>query len=137
MNRNADIVIAGKRYPMRCSIGATIAISERYGSIKEMADKVSSGAEHEMLHEITWIAELLIRQGCEYKNVFEPNCPVADDAPVQDGKYVPVTAGEIALAMTMADMENLKEAVLWAVVGGRRQNVQTEKDADPKNAETT
>ena len=43
MDRTVYIEIAGKQYPMRFSVGASIAITKKFGSLQNMANSLKNG----------------------------------------------------------------------------------------------
>ena len=133
MDRTAYLNIAGKEYPMRFSLGASIAISKRYGSMTKMTEELDGKDETKTFEELTWITELLIKQGCAYKNLFEKDVPLPNNAPAEDGKYIPITAEAIQIGLSIMDMGVLKEKIFATISGGKKTEVNTEE----KNAVAT
>ena len=88
MDRIQTIEIGRKEYPMIMSLTATEQINKKFGSIEKMLEKM--GNQEEMGDTFAEVLELLIRQGCEYKNVFESDLPQEENAPVVYGKYIPI-----------------------------------------------
>lgn len=133
MDRTAYLNIAGKEYPMRFSLGASIAMSKRYGSLTKMTEVLAGKDEAKTFEELAWITELLIKQGCAYKNLFEKDIPLPDNAPVEEGKYIPLTADAIEVGLSVMDMGELKDKIFTTVSGGKKTEINTET----KNAVTT
>lgn len=133
MDRTAYLNIAGKEYPMRFSLGASIAMSKRFGSLEKMAEELDGGDESKTMENLVWITELMIKQGCAYKNLFEKDIPTPDNAPVKDGKYIPLTADEIEVGLSVMDLGELKDKIHATVFRGKKTDIKTET----KNAVTT
>lgn len=135
MAKITDIIIAGKRYPMRYSIAAGKAITKKFGGLKDMGEAMFSGKEDEALDTVTWVTELLIQQGCAYKNMYEADQPFPDDAPIVDGKYVPISKEELEIALDIGeDMQMLTEKLTEAIYKPDERKVEAEevKTKNPK-----
>lgn len=146
MNRECYINIAGKNYPMRFSLMASIQMSNKFGSMEKMADKITGkgkkGGEAnsgEVLESMLWILEILIKQGCAYKNYFEADIPVPPDAPAVDGKYIPLDSEQLAVGLEMSSMSEISEKIFEAMgLGGKTEVKTKEKETkNKKNEETT
>ena len=137
MDRTVYIEIAGKQYPMRFSVGASIAITKKFGSLQNMANNLKRGDdvdEGKAFETIIWMAEVLIRQGCAYKNQFEPDLPLPENAPVKDGKYIPITAEDLEIALDMADMGEITQKIFAAIGSGNKKEIHAkEKETGKKN----
>jgi len=131
------VEVGGKQYPLRFGIGAAKAMSEKFGSLEKMADLFNELPESEIIDVLTWLLEALIRQGCAYKNIFEADLPIPENAPVIDGKYVPVTAEQIEVGLEITNIRNLQEIIFGTIASGSKPKVETKpKGKDTKNAET-
>ena len=138
MKRTVLINIGGKDYPMRFSIGAAKAISEKYGDLEKMVDNLSSSVGADSIDTIIWIVELLIKHGCAYKNMFEKNEPIPEGAPVENGIYIPATQEEIEIGTDLQGFEEIKNKIYETIQGGKKQEIEVEtKDKKKKNVETT
>ena len=137
--RMAYIEIAGKEYPVRFSLGASKAITEKFGSLEGMTKEMVSEGNKDAIGIVIWILQLLIAQGCAYKNTFEADIPKPENAPVKDGKYIPLTAEELEIGMELSELKDIKGSIFEALGAGRRQEIQTKEKGgkDQKNAETT
>lgn len=137
MKRITTIEIGGKEYPMKFSIEAMKAICEKYGSLENMVDVLGKSDYVDIVDAILWIEELLIRQGCAYKNEFEHDVPPETNSPIVDGKYVPLTAEQLALGIDMADIAELKVKIFETMGLGRKNEISVKAKDDKKNDETT
>lgn len=97
MERCTYIEIGGKNYPMRRSLAADEAIRKRFGSIKDMC--TAFGDKEKCVGAYADALAILISQGCAYKNLFEADLPAESNAPVRDGKWLPIKAEEIAIGI--------------------------------------
>ena len=87
MNRITYIKIAGKSYPMSFSLGASKKIVEKYGSAEKMKSSLAKAKDAEKIDIVIDMMDLLISQGCAYKNYFEKDIPAPEDAPIVEGKW--------------------------------------------------
>lgn len=131
MDRTVYIKIAGKEYPMRFSLGASKALCEKFGSLNAMAGKIS-GDKAEDFEAIVWIVALLIRQGCAYKNIFEPEVPAPENAPVKDGKYIAISQEDLEVALEVKDLKEILEKVFATMGKGQKETIEAEIK-DPKS----
>lgn len=132
MKRDVYIEIAGKNYPMRFSLGATKAIEKKYGSLEKMQAKINT--EEEAVDAIVFLMELLIKQGCAYKNIFEKNEPIPEDAPAIDGKYEALNTEELLVSMEVSKMGIYKDRIYETILKGGKKEIEAKSE---KNAETT
>lgn len=136
MDRTRYINIAGKEYPMRFSLGVSLAITDKYGSLEEMAKKVTNKEnESEVFRTVIWLLETFIKQGCAYKNIFEPDIPAPENAPVKDGKYIPLTADEIMIGIETNDLSEATKKIFEVIGKGSKQEVKEKEGKDAKNVE--
>lgn len=126
------ISIAGKEYPMSFSVMAAKKIAAEYGSIEKILDKVQAeeGVTEEALETIIYILELLIAQGCAYKNYFEKDVPPPKDAPIIDGKWAPLPREALEIAAEIADLEEFAQKIEECMNKGKKKTI----GADSKNA---
>lgn len=135
MNPMVYVDIAGKRYPMRFSTGAIRAVSERYGGLEEMS-KLMQGADDDMgksIDVLQFMMATLIAQGCAYKNLFDAAMPAPEDAPVVDGKYIPLTEDELSVALDFRDFEMYQSKVFETMRIGQTQTIEAEAKNKKKN----
>ena len=129
MSKITYVKIAGKSYPMSFSLGATKKLIAKYGSVEKMKSHLSKeGREAEKLDAIVDMLELLIAQGCGYKNYFEADIPAPDDAPVIDGKWTPLPKEAIEIAVDISDADALVNSIISCVNGGSKKDVEGKPD---------
>ena len=135
MGKITYIKIAGRSYPMSFSLGASKKIIQRYGSSQKMnAALKKEGDESKKIDMVVWILSLLIAQGCAYKNYFEADIPTPEDAPVIDGKWVPVDQNVLEYAIDIAEIEEVTKKIEECIGGGSKKNVEAKPG---KNAKAT
>lgn len=136
MSKLTYVEIAGKTYPMSFSLGASKKLISGYGSISELQKALEQGSELEQLTMISKIVELLIAQGCAYKNFFECDIPAPQDAPIDsNGRWTPLSAEAIEAAVSVDDVGRLVDALSVCMTKGSQKSV--EAVVDSKNASTT
>lgn len=129
MGKITYVKIAGKNYPMSFSLGATKRLISKYGSVEKMQAKISKpGKDEEKLDAIIEILGLLISQGCAYKNYFEKDMPVTDDDPVIEGKWTPLPAEAIEVAIDVFDADEIAKAIKECIEGGSKKDVEAKPD---------
>lgn len=133
MERCAYINIGGKEYPMRMTLLAREEIHKKYGSISKMLEEFNK--EETCITTYLDVAHLLIVQGCEYKNVFEKDAPHPENAPVKDGKYIPLTREEIGIGMDGRETGEIVEKIAEAAGLSRKTEI-SGKSTSKKNEET-
>ncbi len=134
MNRLSFMKIAGKEYPLSFSLGATKTISKKFGSTEKMV-KVLTGikdVDEKTIDDLVYIIEVLIKNGCEYMNIFCKNEPVPENAPVEDGKYIPLTSHEIEVGVLLTDTGSLVESVSECMKTSQKTEIEAETEG--KNA---
>lgn len=133
MDRTVYITIAGKNYPMRNSLGASKKISEKFGGFDKISKGIDKASDEKKLEMFIGILEILIAQGCAYKNLFEANMPAPDDAPVVCGKYVPMSADDLEIALGMDDADMIMEKITECFNSGQKKTIGS-KAKETKNA---
>ena len=130
MDRNEIIKIGGRVYPARYGVQAAKLIDEKFGGLEKMADAlVKDGSIAEKMDALVFILEAVIRQGCAYKNLFEPDAPKIEGALTdQNGKYIPITKEELEIGISFDDFADLAAVVFGLVKKGNKQTVETEDD---------
>ena len=123
MSRIGEIEIAGSTYPLNFSTKAAKEIAQRYDGLENIEDAFSGKTVDAMMDEIVWLLSLLIAQGVAYKRIVE-------------GEEVKgITADELEVVLGVADMTDIKDKIMNAMLGGMKREVEVE--IDPKNVETT
>lgn len=132
MSRLSFFEIAGKRYPLSFSLMAEKKLAERYGGLSKIGDHIT-GDDPESFEEMAYILELLIKQGCAYKNMFEADAPIYEKAPVENGVFVPLTNEEIMVGVNASMQNDMMDAIKEAMNIGQTKEIETvEKNLDPQ-----
>lgn len=135
MKRLTYIEIVGKLYPMSFSLMATKKIAQRYGSVKDFLEKINTkDSEEKAISVISEVLELLISQGCAYKNYFEKDVPAPDNAPIIDGKWTPLPREALEIALGISDLAVAAEKIAECMDCGEKKEVEG-KENTSKNIE--
>lgn len=132
MNKLTYVKIAGKEYPMSFSLGATKKIIEKYGSVSKMQSELKKSSEVDKIGMISDLLSLLIYQGCAYKNYFEKDIPDPENAPIVDGKWTPLPADVIDIALGVMDIEEVSKKIEECMSSGSNKGVEIR--TEEKNA---
>lgn len=132
MSRITFVTIAGKNYPMSFSLGASKKIIEKYGGAEKMKTALEKAKDAQKIDMITELLELLIAQGCAYKNYFEKDIPAPDNSPVVDGKWAPLPREAIEIAVGVYDVKELSDKILECVGNGSKKEIELKTEG--KNA---
>lgn len=138
MERCVFVEIAGKQYPMSFSLGATKKIIGKFGSTQNMMKNLKKAQEKgneenmelsdrdslEALETISFILEILIAQGCAYKNYFEKDLPAPVNAPIEDGKWIPLPKEALDIAIQIADTKKIVEKISECVNQGSKKKIE-------------
>lgn len=133
MSRITFVNIAGKNYPMSFSLGASKKIIEKYGGAEKMKTSLEKAEDVQKIDMVTELLELLIAQGCAYKNYFEKDIPAPEDSPVFEGKWVPLPREAIEIAVGVYDVEELSEKILECIGKGSKKEVETRSEGKNTN----
>lgn len=150
MERCVFVEIAGKQYPMSFSLGATKKIIGKFGSTQNMMKNLKKTQEKgneenmelsdrdslEALETISFILEILIAQGCAYKNYFEKDLPAPVNAPIEDGKWIPLPKEALDIAIQIADTKKIVEKISECVNQGSKKKIEAKAAGkNPKAAQ--
>ena len=150
MERCIFVEIAGKQYPMSFSLGATKKIIGKFGSTQNMMKKLKKDQEKgneenmelsdrdslEALETISFILEILIAQGCAYKNYFEKDLPAPVNAPIEEGKWIPLPKEALDIAIQIADTKKIVEKISECVNQGSKKKIEAKAAGkNPKAAQ--
>lgn len=130
--------IAGKRYPMSLSLGASKRIAEKYGDVQAICGVIGENnlLDEKTLNILIDIAEILIAQGCAYKNMFEKDLPQDPDAPIDaDGRYIPLSKEEIEVGISISDMPEFSSAIFFCMGISKKREIELETDPNEKKQE--
>ena len=119
------ITIAGKDYPMSFSVIAAKKIAIEHGSIEKFiaSFKNSDGIGEKTIDDIISVLELLISQGCAYKNYFEKDVPTKATDPVIDGKWTPLPREALEIAIGLCDFDEISEKLQQCILKGKKGKV--------------
>ncbi len=140
MKRLGYFEIAGKRYPLSFSLGASKAIAQKFGSISKMGETLNNmkDMDEKTIDDLTYIVSLLMKQGAAYKNVFEKDLPIPEDAPVdENGKYVALEQDQVEIGIGIPDAKELIAAIMEAMGKGTETELETETTKNPEAPEDT
>lgn len=130
MERCVYVTIGGKEYPMCFSLGSAKRIGEKFGGFKKMQSLMSDKTDDlKKLDAFFDILEILIAQGCAYKNAFESTLPYPERAPVKDGKYVPISKEMMELVVTPDEAQDFAEKIKMCMENGSKKTVALKIDA--------
>lgn len=132
MSRITFVTIAGKNYPMSFSLGASKKIIEKYGGAEKMKTALEKAKDAQKIDMIIELLELLIAQGCAYKNYFEKDIPAPDNSPVVDGKWAPLPREALEIAVGVYDVKELSDKILECVGNGSKKEIELKTEG--KNA---
>lgn len=135
MDRTVHLEIGNRNYPMRFSLGAAKRITEKFGSMDKMMKCMDD--EDKAMETVIWIVDLLVRQGCAYKNLFEPDMPAEEMDPVVDGTYIPATVEQIEVGIDLVNMRDVMAKIFQTMGQGKKQEIEIEEKEKRKNARTT
>ena len=135
MERLTYVNIAGKNYPMSFSMQAMRLLAKKAGTVEKAVDKIQSKKmTEEAITMIGDVLELLISQGCAYKNLFEKDVPTKEDDPVIEGKWVPLPKEVLEIGIQLRDMDAIADAIVECIDAGQEKEVEEIED-DSKNME--
>lgn len=134
MNRITFVEIAGKKYPLSFSLGASKAMAAKFGSLDKMSDYISASdgtVTADTLDAISYILAVLIAQGVAYKNTFEKDLPPEAGARYEDGKYIKLSQEEIEVAVDIGNAGELMSAINQSMASSGEREI----EAETKNVE--
>ena len=116
--RSYLITIGGEQYEMILTTRATKAISNRYGGLDNLGDKLMKSENMEMaLDEIIWLITLLCNQSIEIHNLRN-----------SDKKQL-LTEETVELLTSPGELADYKDAITEAMLKGTKRNVESEHRA--------
>ena len=116
--RSSLITIGGEQYEMILTTRATKAISNRYGGLDNLVDKLMKSENMEMaLDEIIWLITLLCNQSIEIHNLRN-----------SDKKQL-LTEETVELLTSPGELAEYKDAITEAMLKGTKRNVESEHRA--------
>jgi hypothetical protein len=129
MNRIVYIEIVGKEYPMSFSLMAAKKIAAKNGNVEKMLESVKNdgGTTPAVVDSLVDILELLISQGCAYKNYFEKDVPVKENDPVIDGKWTPLPREALEIAVSISELERIADKIAECINGSQKKEVEAKE----------
>lgn len=115
--------VAGKEYPMALTLRATKAITERFGDLSELGDKLRAAGIAEQLDMVVWLLSLLIREGCDLWRYLHPE---ADTPGAPDEEL-------LSVLLTPGDLVGMRTVIFHCLAVGMGRDVPIEDDG--KNPE--
>ena len=103
---------------------------------EELNMELSERDSLEALETISFILEVLIAQGCAYKNYFEKDLPAPLNAPVEDGKWIPLPKEALDIAIQVSDTKEIVGKISECVKKGSKKKVEAKAAGkNPKAAQ--
>lgn len=129
MNRIVYIEIVGKEYPMSFSLMAARKIAEKNGNVEKMLESVRNdgGTTPTVVDSLVDILELLISQGCAYKNYFEKDVPVKENDPVIDGKWTPLPREALEIAVSISELDRIADKIAECIKGSQKKEIEAKE----------
>lgn len=112
---NIEYVKIGKfEYPVCFSFAASKALIQKYGSAEALSKKLSTLKDNQIegMDLMIDMLELLIAQGCRYKNIIDEGMPLNEKAHIKDGKYIPIDKEKIELSLDINEIAKISDIVL-------------------------
>lgn len=129
MDRCTYVNIAGKNYPMSFSLGAAKRIISKFGSVEKLMKSLEKkGDDFQKIDIAVDLLETLISQGCAYKNYFEKDLPFPPDAPIEDGKWIPIPKEAIEIMIEIYDLEEIMKKLMECIKNGSKKKVELQPD---------
>nr|DAV23294.1 MAG TPA: tail assembly chaperone protein [Caudoviricetes sp.] len=129
MDRCTYVNIAGKNYPMSFSLGAAKRIISKFGSVEKLMKSLEKkGDDFQKIDIAVDLLETLISQGCAYKNYFEKDLPFPLDAPIEDGKWIPIPKEAIEIMIEIYDLEEIMKKLMECIKNGSKKKVELQPD---------
>lgn len=110
--------LAGKDYPMALTVRATKAVTERYGDLGELGEKLQTASYGEQLDMAIWLLARLILDGCDLQRYLHPE---KDTPPAPDEDL-------LSLLLRPGDLQWLRPTIMRCMTEGMDRDVPTEDD---------
>lgn len=134
MARINYIEICGKLYPLSFSLMAQKTLAAKHGSIEELQEKITNFDEVGIEALVDFI-EILIKQGCAYKNRFERDSIFPESAAIVNGEWIPLEREEIMVGIQFGDLTKIIKEITDAIMKSSDREVvaeiKEEKKANP------
>lgn len=116
MIRTVWINVNSRPYPMRCTLGATEALTEKFGSLRAFLERLNN--PDQIVATALDAVEILIAQGCAYENFFRREQP---DFP--DGGYKSIPREILRSAFTADDLKSIAQKIAECLDLGKKNEV--------------
>lgn len=115
--RSSQVNIGGKNYDLLLTTLATKAISQRYGGLENLGDKLKESEKFEdVIEEICWLIALLANQSSMIWNLSH-----------EDKKDL-LTVDDVMLLTSPYSFIDYKDAIMTAMVKGSKRNIVSEEE---------
>ena len=134
MKKTVYLNLAGKNYPLNFSLGACKVIAKELGGIEKLEGLADGGLSEETIDKIVMVLQVLIAQGCAYKNMFEIDAgmPIDVEHPAigEDGQFKALKKEELEMVVGFEDISAIITAINECVTGSAKTEIETKA---PKN----
>lgn len=134
MKKTVYLNLAGKNYPLNFSLGACKVIAKELGGIEKLEGLADGGLSEETIDKIVMVLQVLIAQGCAYKNMFEIDAgmPIDVEHPAtgEDGRFKALKKEELEMVVGFEDISAIITAINECVTGSAKTEIETKA---PKN----
>lgn len=130
MKRIEKIEVEGKTYPLVFSLAVANRISEKYGSMQLLGEKISNPRKYNIneIDLITDILFMLMEQGVAYVNTISKNMTRGEYTcfDMNKNKYVSLTKDELQTMLAIDDIEFIIDII------GKTMETSQKKKVDAK-----
>lgn len=135
MEKLTYVRIGSKYYPMSFSLGASKKIAGMKGGAKNLDRFMKEeGNDDEKIELAIEILEILIAQGCAYKNYFEKDMPVPENAPVVNGRWEPLSREMMETAIMGEDMPYIGNKIKECIEKSQKKKVKAKSKSKNRKA---
>lgn len=114
-DRAGKVVIGGEEYELLLTTLATKEIAKKYGGLDKLGDMMQSGDIIQSLDEVAWLIATLANQ------------PIMIANRKNHEKRELLTAEDVELMTSPADIGNMSDAIMEAIGKGMKRNVVSEE----------
>ena len=100
-----------------------------------MKSSLAKAKDAEKIDIVIDMMELLISQGCAYKNYFEKDIPAPEDAPIVDWKWTALPKEAMEIAIGIYDINDMADKIMECI--GTGSNKEVEAKPEGKNMQAT
>lgn len=114
-DRAEKVVIGGEEYDLLLTTLATKEIAQKYGGLDKLGDMMQGGDIIQSLDEVAWLIATLANQ------------PILISNRKNHEKRELLTAEDVELMTSPADIGNMSDAIMEAIGKGMKRNVVSEE----------